>query len=129
MLLVRTEVKPSPIHGLGVFALEPIKKGQLIWEYDERIDERIREDELDTLPEAIQEFLSIYGYIEVLDGVRVVTLCGDNSRHMNHDDNPNCLGVGPVNVAAWDIGVGEELTCDYYSFDPEAAAKINSSKG
>jgi len=58
-----------------------------------------------------------------------VTLCADNAKHMNHSDSPNVVngedGDGvETNVAARDIEAGEELTCDYYSFDLDAARKL-----
>ena len=33
MLLVKTELRSSGIHGLGVFAVDPIPKGELVWEF------------------------------------------------------------------------------------------------
>ena len=36
---------------------------------------------------------------------------------MNHSFQPNCDDRGPDTVAAHDIEAGEELTCDYRSFD------------
>jgi hypothetical protein len=38
MMLVETELRPSPIHGIGVFLLQPVSKGDLIWRFDARID-------------------------------------------------------------------------------------------
>jgi SET domain-containing protein len=53
-------------------------------------------------------------------------LCGDHSKHMNHSAEPNLLDLenGYKNVAARDIAVGEELTCNYYDFDLAANAKL-----
>jgi hypothetical protein len=34
MILVLTGIKPSPIHGLGLFAVEMIRKGTVVWEYN-----------------------------------------------------------------------------------------------
>jgi len=36
---------------------------------------------------------------------------------MNHSFQPNCDDQGPTTVAACDIAAGEELTCDYRTFD------------
>ena len=38
MLMVKTELRPSAIHGIGVFLLEDVHKGDLIWRFDSRID-------------------------------------------------------------------------------------------
>jgi SET domain-containing protein len=31
MLLFETELRPSPIHGIGVFLLEPVRAGEVVW--------------------------------------------------------------------------------------------------
>jgi len=127
MLLVKASLKPSAIHGLGCFTEEHITKGQLVWVYDERIDVRIRESELPNLPEPVQEFLHYYGYMEMFEGERIIVLCGDHSKHMNHADEPNLLDAGQQNFAARDIEIGEELTCDYYWFDLDVGSKLGSA--
>lgn len=118
MLLFSASIGPSTIHGLGCFTKEDIKKGTVVWEYDERLDRRIPKSEMDNFPPGVQEYLLIYTYEEEVDGVRVLTLCGDQAKHMNHSDDPN-LREGPrgISVAARDIAAGEELTCDYSEFD------------
>lgn len=125
MILVRTSLRPSPVHGLGCFTEEAIAKGQRVWVYDDRIDCRIAADDLPDLPPSIQEFLDVYGYAEVYEGRKVIVLCGDLSKHMNHSADPNLTNDGPDNIAARDIQPGEELTCDYYSFDLDAASKFS----
>jgi len=39
MLLVRTYTAPSPIHGTGLFAAEPIPEGTAIWEFTPGLDQ------------------------------------------------------------------------------------------
>jgi hypothetical protein len=118
MLLFSTRIAVSTIHGLGCFTTEDIKQGATVWQYDDRLDRRIPKTELTNFPHGVQEYLAMYAYEEVVDGVRVLTLCGDQAKHMNHSDAPN-LSEGPlgVNLAARDIAAGEELTCDYHLFD------------
>jgi SET domain-containing protein len=114
MLLFDTELRPSPIHGIGVFLLEDIKKGDIVWRFDSRIDRVYSEDELDGLPPKLQEFLRTYSTWHQAAGLWV--LCGDNGRHFNHSDNPNTLSLGIAfsdDVAATDIPAGTELTSDY----------------
>lgn len=46
---------------------------------------------------------------------------------MNHSSDPNLLEGGDnleLNVAARDIEVGEELTCNYYRFDLDVSEKL-----
>ena len=130
MLLVNTELRTSSIHGVGCFTLEPIKANQPIWMYDERIDLRFRASDLEGFPEAIQKFLFTHGYREIHDDFEIIVLCGDNSKYMNHSSRPNLIeGNGDhtlINVAAFDIGPGEELTCNYYDFDLDADRKLNT---
>jgi uncharacterized protein len=128
MLLVETEVKMSAIHGLGCFAREKIKKGQTVWKFDDRLDRKIPVSKLSELPESMQTFLRIYGYFENYDGEKMVVLCADNSRHMNHDENPNLAEGGQnceLNIAVRDIEIGEELTCNYTEFDMHASEKLS----
>ncbi len=125
MLLVKVRLKPSPLHGIGCFAEESIPEGQLVWVFDERIDLRISASDLGRLPAPVRDFLGTYGYVEIYEGRKTVVLCGDHSRHMNHSDHPNLLNMGERDVAARDIERGEELTCNYYEFDLEAATKLS----
>src|SRR5262249_14971779 len=53
----------------------------------------------------------------------------DHTRHMNHSSQPNVVRserLAPFGeyVAAVDIAAGDELTCDYFAFDADAAAKL-----
>ena len=127
MLLVRAYVGPSPIHGTGCFAAEAIKKGQVVWVLDERIDGIIPAIKLPEFPPPAQEFLLMYGYQTMQGGEKVIILCGDHAKHMNHSDEPNLIEIDDpegADVAARDIEAGEELTCDYYSFDLDGLRKL-----
>jgi uncharacterized protein len=131
MLLVSTSVKPSPIHGLGCFTNERIRRGQVVWEFDPRVDVPIRMDELSALPPVVQEVFHALGYVEMRGGARTVILCADHGRHVNHSDRPNLIDGGPntdTQIAARDIEIGEELTCDYWSFDLDAERKLGRRK-
>jgi SET domain-containing protein len=123
MLLISTSLRPSPIHGIGCFTNEKIRKGQVVWEFDERIDLRIPVSRLSEFPTPVQEFFSIYGYTEIYGGEKVMILCGDHSRHFNHSENPNLIDTPSKSTATQDIEAGEELTCNYYSFDLDADQK------
>lgn len=101
MLMVEAELRPSAIHGIGVFLLENVRKGDLIWRFDSRID-RVFHD---------HEFYSTYH-----SELGLWVLCGDNGRHFNHSDNPNTRSLGVAfgdDVAAADLKAGTELTTDY----------------
>jgi SET domain-containing protein len=128
MLLVRASVRPSPIHGLGCFAEEPIRAGQVVWVYDERVDTAVATADLHRLPEPVQEYFLNFGYEEIHDGVRVTVLCGDHAKYVNHSDDPNLID-GETNTAARDIAPGEELTCNYFKGDLDAERKLGRRAG
>ncbi len=128
--MVSTRLNQSPIHGTGVFAAEPIKKGQVVWRFDPRIDLQISENEFRSFPSVFQDYLKTYAYTVMMDGERKLILCADHAKHVNHSDNPNLLDTldSTQDVAARDIEAGEELTCNYFDFDLEAAAKLGREK-
>lgn len=125
MLVVKTHLKYSDIHGLGCFAGEDIKKGQLVWRFDQGIDLIFTDDDLKNLPSSFGEFLQIYAYSPLSDNKKTYILCADHARHMNHSEDPNLLETPEGNnVALRDIKRGEELTCDYRQFDKDASKKL-----
>jgi uncharacterized protein len=114
MLMVETELAPSPIHGIGTFLLEPVRAGQLIWRFDERIDRVIADDELRAMPRRLRDYLMTYSTFH--EGRGVWVLCGDNGRHFNHSETPNTISLGIAfgdDVAGADLPAGTELTTDY----------------
>lgn len=127
MLIVKTQLKYSEIHGLGCFADEDIKKGQIVWRFDEGIDLIFTEEQLKQLPSSFKEFLKVYAYSPMSEAEKTYILCADHARHMNHSENPN-LDETPegLNVALRDIKKGEELTCNYKQFDKDASYKLGT---
>lgn len=116
MLLVKTYLAPSGVHGIGLFAAEPIAKGTVIWRFDERVDRRFTKAEREALPEPARSFLKTYSYPEEV-GSEVYFLDGDHARFMNHSAAPN-TDCEVDTVATRDIAAGEELLCDYHQFHP-----------
>jgi hypothetical protein len=45
MMMVPFETRPSPIHGLGIFATIFLPKGTLIWEFTEGFDTELSAEE------------------------------------------------------------------------------------
>ena len=114
MLLVPTELRPSPIHGMGVFVTAPVGKGTIVWRFDARIDRVFTAAERDALPELNQAFLKTYAILHRETGLWM--LCGDDARFFNHADNPTTasLGIGfGDDIAAYNLVPGTELTTDY----------------
>jgi hypothetical protein len=114
MMMVETEVRPSPIHGLGVFLLQPVLRGDLIWRFDARIDRVYTEPEIESLPGHVQRYLRVYSTWHAPTGLYV--LCGDQGRYFNHSTSPstisNAVSFGEDH-AARDLRIGVELTSDY----------------
>jgi len=116
LLLVRTTVRLSDSHGLGVFAEEFIPEGTAIWAYHPVIDRIIPEADLASYPDHVADYLETY--CEYFPEQGVLVLSGDNDRFTNHAPDPNTVVVLPNGpeasvIAARDIAAGEEITCDY----------------
>lgn len=127
MLLVKTKVAPSTVHGLGLFADQLIAKGTRIWEFSDSVDSRFDESRLAGLSDAEQEALLKHAYVN--PRTRLYVHCGDDARFMNHSDHPNTEDIGfdeglvngeGLTIAARDIQPGEEILSDYRAFDAEA---------
>ena len=121
MLLVKTYLAPSRIHGIGLYAGEPIRSGTVVWRLHPAIDVELTDADLAALSAPAREQIRRYTYVDLVRGKHV--LCGDDARFFNHADHPNCHDFpdadGGTTVAARDIGEGEELTSDYSRFDAE----------
>lgn len=107
-------VRPSKIHATGCYTTGPISKGTFIIEYAgprltvEEADERYVD----------QEETYLFG---LSDGKYVIDGYGE-AAFINHSCDPNCEAVESQDGRVWimatrDIGVGEELTYDYYLYD------------
>ena len=120
MLLVKTKLDLSGIHGIGLFADEFIPKDGVIWEFNPIFDLRCSKADIEKLPETSRVQIQKYSYREKHTGLYV--LCGDDARFFNHSENPNCFDFytgkdQDVTAALRDIEAGEELTCNYELFD------------
>src|SRR5689334_23662844 len=109
------EVRNSPVHGRGVFAVAPIRKGTRIIEY---LGDRVSHDAADKRYEDHDEddnhtFLFIVDKHTVIDA----GVGGNDARFINHQCEGNCESVienRRVFIdAARDIAPGEELGYDY----------------
>lgn len=109
------EARNSPIHGQGVYALAPIRKGTRIIEY---LGDRISHAEADRRYEQKDDddghtFLFIASNRTVIDA----GVGGNDARFINHHCKPNCETVienSRVFIdAIRDIEAGEELGYDY----------------
>ena len=122
MLRVPTDLRPSSIHGIGVFAAEPIPAGTEVWRFSPGLDLDLDSSVVEDLPRHLQDWFAHFGYVDFhLDRLIV---CLDNARFINHSAAPNLRSdysadrYGP-DFAVRDIEAGEELTADYAEFERE----------
>jgi uncharacterized protein len=112
MLLIKARVRPSTIHGLGLFAEQFIPSGTIIWRFQPGFDVAIPEDEINQLSAAAREQVLHYACYEARQ--RRFVLSSDDDRFSNHSDNPNTVQDGDTMFACRDIVCGEEITCSYH---------------
>jgi hypothetical protein len=124
MLLVKTYLDKSAIHGIGVFAGERIAKGGKIWRFVEGFDRCYTLKQFKKLPKPARDFLQNYGYR--VDGEVLFTV--DNDCHTNHSDTPNTYLKAGYVIARRAIRKGEEITVDYREFDPALCAAFLNEK-
>jgi hypothetical protein len=122
------EVRHSPIHGYGVFALRRIRKGTLVTEY---LGDRVTHAEADARyedkdPNDNHTFLFTVDSRTVIDG----GVGGNDARFINHGCDPNCesttLNKRIYVEAIRTIQPGEELAYDYQiERDPEDPPNVD----
>jgi SET domain-containing protein len=126
MLLVPTRLAPSAIHGIGVFAIEPVAQGTAVWRFAKGLDMEFGPEIVDTLPAHVRTFFTHYGYLD--RNMQRIILCFDDARFVNHSDRPNVAtdyAQDPygLDVALRDIAAGEELTMDYAGFEEQSETR------
>lgn len=111
-------IQPSPVHGIGVFAIRPIPKGTsniFSKGFGDWIS--IPKEEVAALPAASR--LLIENHCLFDEEVYFVPEYGfkliDLVIYLNHSDNPNVVSIddGAQFEAIRDIEIGEELFVDY----------------
>lgn len=120
MLLVKTRIGPSRIHGIGIFAAQFISKGEGLWRFEPGFDLELSKDDILRLSPPAQEQVLKYAYLD--KELNKYILCSDDARFFNHSKAPNTREVKSedgygITVALKDIHEGEEITCDYEAFD------------
>jgi len=116
------ELRHSPIHGLGAFAITDIPKGARVIEY---VGEHINNAEADRRYDD-ESMKRHHTFLFVLNSRTCVDAAfdGNESRFLNHSCDPNCEAVitrGHIWIEALKpIAAGTELVYDYqYEDDPK----------
>lgn len=112
-------LKPSPLHGIGVFALRDIPKGcRSMFSDDPEEWVMLTFDEVEALPEYSRTLVETHCLYD--EDHYYVPAYGfkkpDMSFYLNHSSTPNIVSVndGQYFEATQDIPAGEELLVNYY---------------
>jgi SET domain-containing protein len=127
MMLIETCVRPSGIHGLGLFTVRPVSRGTPIWRFEPGFDHDFSPAQFAALPLLAQKHTRWFCFVSRLDGH--VILSGDHACFINHSPAPNtgALPDAPppvVTVALRDLAPGEEITCNYFDYDADTRWKL-----
>ena len=111
-------IKPSPLHGIGVFAIRDIPKGtKNIFSKGVGDWIKVSKEEVDALPQHSKDLIENHCLFDedfyfIPDyGFKLVDLV----IYLNHSDTPNVISLndGEEFEAIRDIANGEELLVDY----------------
>ena len=115
---VYTRLRPSAIHGIGVFAIIPIPAGTYIFEPDESEMITVNTEAINDLPDAIRQLYQ--AFCPVSQRKFQCPLSFNNltpSWFLNHSSEPNVAADEDLKFYALrNIAVGEELTSDYRTY-------------
>ncbi len=125
MYLIPIEARVSEINGRGVFTLEKIPKGKMVWKYVPEHDSSMSVEEFNNLNEESKMEIDRIAYLSTVSNKYIYPPEGDPARFTNHSKDNNLTvvfdkGVSeePLFMANRDIEIGEELTNNYLEFDP-----------
>lgn len=94
----------------GVYAVQPIAKGELIAMWGGEV---VSQAKFNTLPERLRRLS-----IQIEEGLFLVALNEGPGDYVNHSCDPNGGLSGQIGLVAMrDIGVGQEITFDYAMSD------------
>lgn len=109
MLNPKIKKEKSLIEGVGLFATEKIKKGELIWSASQEFVLKISVTDFEKLEPSQREPWVKHSY----QIGSVLYMDKDDTRLMNHSCDPNVVDKGEVLVAKRDIEAGQEIVWDY----------------
>ncbi|MEN9552234.1 MAG: hypothetical protein RI935_611 [Candidatus Parcubacteria bacterium] len=124
MYLIKTEVRGSTINGKGVFTLEAIKKGDVVWKFVKGADDKMTTEEYENLNDEDKKYIEKVGYLSPLSNMWVFPSKDDNAKYTNHSNVNNLTAIKNIElseeiyfIANRNINLGEELTNNYHEFD------------
>ncbi len=133
-MCIKTYIAPDEYGGRGLFADQPVSKGDIVWRFEPHLTEiyTIEAYKAAIAPgdQAARDLIKYSYPCEFFENgtlVRYVYNDTDNGKHMNHSGNANTGMIDDpahphykdrdfLNIALRDIAAGEQLTYDYFSF-------------
>ena len=124
MYVVQVEVRTSPIDGKGVFVLENVPKGTIVWKFDPLHDQTMSKEAFTAADQMLKEELLRIAYLSKNTDRWIFPPENDPARYTNHSTKNNLsvlfdesISDEPLFIANRDIQSGEELTNNYTEFD------------
>lgn len=125
MLYFETIVKESSINGKGIFSVEFIPKGSLVWKFlphSNNLDIEIPNEEMEEFKNKnydVYKKIKHYGFLFKREEKLWWGITFDGSEFMNHSDNPNLkVDIFKLELTAnQDILTNTELTYNYKEGD------------
>lgn len=121
MLHIKYKLDKSHKHGIGLFADQDIKTGDVIYTASPLLDLNISNEVFEKLTQAEKDEVRYWGFW--IESQKVWHVDFDMSKFINHSFEPTVTQNPDFKdaylVAARDINQGEELTQDYLEFETE----------
>ena len=119
MIHIDYKLDKSNKHGVGLFAEQDIKKGEVIYTASPLLDLNITQEQFDSLKEKEKQEVLWWGFFDESSQKRHVDF--DVSKFINHSYDATVTQDGSHEtaylVATRDVSVGEELTQNYLEFE------------
>ncbi len=119
MIHIKYKLDRSPNHGIGLFAGEDLKKGQLIYTANPLLDVNITQAQFDSLNDKEKEEFRWWGFFD--ESIQKWHVDFDVSKFINHSYHPTVTQESTRKeaylIATRDIKAGEELTQNYLEFE------------
>jgi uncharacterized protein len=121
MIHIKYKLKTSELHGIGLFADQPIKKGDLIYTASPLLDLNITQVQFDNLDQKEKDEILWWGFFDQPSQMWHVDF--DVSKFINHSNDATLtqdLKHDEAHlVSTRDINSDEELTQNYLEFESE----------
>jgi uncharacterized protein len=133
MYLVPVKIKASPIDGKGVFTVDAIKAGTIVWLFTSGHDLTLSEEQYKNKSFKEKAYLTKVAYLSATSRQYIYPPVDDPAIYTNHDAiNHNlsartdiAISPEPFFVANRDIMADEEITNNYNEFDQKLTEYSN----